>query len=154
MELPPNALTPSELRMYTAAETGRISLYQSKSEEIDELVLQCGANGYSYAQTAACVGVSTQTLKKWAVEFPQFAEILDRAHTLSQAWWEGRAMDGVANNLIGGNIWVRSMAARFPADYTERREDTQKITQTSTLDVGKLSIDTLRELAAARGDAD
>lgn len=115
-------LNPVESEALQLAETGRVSVYKAHADEIDHLVLQCGAAGYSYAQTAACIGVGAATLKKWAAEHPRFASVLERAHTLSQAWWEGRAMDGHANAVIGASIWSRSMAARFPHDYTERQE--------------------------------
>lgn len=96
--------------------------YQAYADQIDHLVLECGAHGYSKAQIAACIGVSTTTLTHWAREHPRLAEVLDRAHTLAQAWWEGRAMDGTANGRIGGTIWHKSMAARFPHDYADRQE--------------------------------
>lgn len=98
------------------------SLYLANADAIDHLVLECGANGYSYAQIAACIGVSRDRLNLWAKEYPRLAEVLDRAATLSQAWWEGRAMDGTANAKIGGTIWGKSMAARFPRDYADRLE--------------------------------
>jgi hypothetical protein len=115
-------LNPIEEQALTLAATGRVSAYTTHADEIDDLTLRCGAAGYSYAQTAACIGVSMQSLKKWAAEHPRFNSVLERAQTLSQAWWEGRAMDGHANQIIGGSIWSRSMAARFPQDYTERKE--------------------------------
>lgn len=101
---------------------GRPSTYLANADAVDHLVLECGANGYSYAQIAACIGVSRDTLNRWAKEHARLAEVLDRANTLSQAWWEGRAMDGTANARIGGTIWHKSMAARFPHDYADRVE--------------------------------
>lgn len=99
--------------------------YIERADEIDHLVLECGANGYSYAQIAACIGISREKLNTWAKTYPRLAETLSRAATLSQAWWEGRAMDGTANSRIGGSVWGKSMAARFPRDYAERLEQGQ-----------------------------
>jgi len=96
--------------------------YLARADEIDHLVLECGAHGYSYAQIAACIGISRDRLNLWAKEHPRLAEVLDRAQTLSQAWWEGRAMDGTANQRIGATVWHKSMAARFPHDYADRQE--------------------------------
>lgn len=115
-------LNPVEKQAMELASTGRVSAYTSHADEIDLLVLQCGAAGYSYAQTAACIGIAVSTLHNWSNQYPRFHSVLERAQTLSQAWWEGRAMDGTANTLIGGHIWARSMAARFRKDYTERQE--------------------------------
>lgn len=92
------------------------------ADAIDHLTLECGASGYSRAQIAACIGVSKQTLDNWVRDNPRFAGVMDRAMTLSQAWWEGRAMDGTAHARIGGTVWHKSVAARFPADYADRTE--------------------------------
>jgi hypothetical protein len=96
--------------------------YQTHADEVDHIVLECGAHGYSKAQTAACLGVSTFTLLTWGKDHPRLAEVLERANTLSQAWWEGKAQDGTANGRIGGTVWHKSMAARFPYDYADRQE--------------------------------
>lgn len=102
--------------------TGRPSRYATHADEIDMLVLDAGRRGYSLAQIAACLGVSVNTVRIWADAHPRFGEVLDIATTASQAWWEGRAMDGTANTLIGGTIWAKSMSARFPREYTERKD--------------------------------
>lgn len=98
------------------------SRYAQNPDAIDHLVLECAAHGYSRAQIAACLGVSYQTLGLWVKNHPRFADVMERALTLSQAWWEGRAMDGTANSLIGQTVWSKSIAARFPEDYAERQE--------------------------------
>lgn len=115
-------LTAQEQEMYTTAQTGRFGMYKMNHDEIDDLVLRCGACGYSRAQMAACIGISKETLQAWLKDYPQFREVMLRAQTLAQSWWEGRAQDGTANALIGASIWSRSMAARFPSEYTERQE--------------------------------
>jgi len=118
-----SALNPDESIPVALAETGRVSGYnEHTADELDHLILSCGAAGYSYAQTAACIGISNKTLKSWAVQHPRLRSILERSNTLAQAWWEGRAMDGTANAKIGSTIWNKSMSARFPQDYTERQE--------------------------------
>lgn len=115
-------LNPQEQAAPIVPATGRLGTYVKHADEIDLLILNCGANGYSLAQMAACVGVSTKNLHIWAADSERFASVLERAKTLSQAWWEGRAMDGMAQNHIGASVWVKSMTARFPHDYAERRE--------------------------------
>jgi hypothetical protein len=100
----------------------RQSQYLANADAIDHLVLECGAHGYSRAQIAACIGVGRNTLDRWSKEHPRLAEVLERADTLAQAWWEGRAMDGTANQRIGAAIWGKSMAARFSHDYADRIE--------------------------------
>jgi hypothetical protein len=113
---------PKEQETPNVPATGRLSVYVQNADEVDLLIINCGAHGYSFAQMAACVGVATSTLRQWAADSERFASVLERAKTLSQAWWEGRAMDGTAQNHIGASVWVKSMTARFPQDYAERRE--------------------------------
>jgi len=117
--------------------------YAANAEAIDHLTLECATHGYSKAQIAACIGISKNTLYKWARDIPRFAEVLDRAQTLSQAWWEGRAMDGHAQSVIGGSVWHKSVAARFPEEYADRQEvgtigETGKVTEIKwkVVDVG------------------
>lgn len=147
-------LTEEEARMHTIEDAGRMSLYKTNSDTIDNLVLRCGAEGYSDAQIAACIGVSKVTLHNWISDYPQFREIYNRAKTLSQSWWEGAAMRGTANSVIGGSVWSKSMAARFPEDYTERKETIATVKQHTTLDVEQLSTDALREIVAAKNAAE
>lgn len=101
------------------AEVGRPSEYRP---EYCELVKQLGAEGDSKAQWAKAIGVSRQTLENWAKAHPEFMDALAHARDLELAWWESKAKEGI---FLGGgfnaNLWSRSMAARFPDDYTERR---------------------------------
>lgn len=115
-------LNPETTQQPQMAETGRPSMYTVHADEIDNLVLECGAAGYSLAQIAAVIGISINTMRNWMRDVPRFAAVVDIARTRSQAWWEGRAMDGTANDLIGPSVWAKSVAARFPADYTDRQE--------------------------------
>jgi len=96
--------------------------YADNADEIDQLILECGIHGYSFVQIAACIGISEAQLKAWAAHHPRLVETLERAETFSQAWWEGRAMDGTAQARIGGSVWGKSVAARFPAKYADRLE--------------------------------
>lgn len=100
----------------------RMGRYIENADAVDHLVLECGAHGYSRAQIAACLGISKGHLTEWVKEYPRLAEVMARADTLAQAWWEGRAMDGGAQSIIGGTIWSKSMAARFPDQYADRVE--------------------------------
>ena len=108
--------------------TGRPSLYVTHCDAIDELVLECGRQGYSVVQMAAALGVPGHRLTRWEEQHPRFKEVMDTARTYSQAWWEGRAMDGTAASLIGPAVWAKSVSARFPNDYTDRTEQKQALT--------------------------
>jgi Helix-turn-helix domain of resolvase len=88
-------------------------------------VIELGKTGASIVEMACDIGVSRTTLERnWPAEHPEFMQALERATAESQAWWEKAGRDGMLANNISAPIWARSMAARFPNDWRERRDDT------------------------------
>lgn len=79
----------------------------------------------SVAEMAKACGVCKDTIYQWAKAHEDFSDAFTRAKALSQAWWEEQARlglytrDGVSLNA---GLWSRSMAARFPDDYTEKKQ--------------------------------
>lgn len=97
---------------------GRPTLYRP---EYCERVMELGREGKSKAQWAADIGVSRQTLDTWGATHPEFLDALTHATDLQLAWWESKAQEGIhLGGQFNANLWSRSMAARFPNDYTER----------------------------------
>ena len=94
-------------------------------EEYCETVVELGALGKSKAQIAASLGVARNTLDNWAEANPEFLRAITHARDLSMAWWEDKAQDGLEKPGFNANLWSRSMAARFPDDYTEKRKNEQ-----------------------------
>ncbi len=90
--------------------------------EYCEQVIELGRDGKSVAQIAAELGVCRNTLNNWADAHPEFLTAFTRARDLSLAWWEGTAQSNLATSGFNASLWSRSMAARFPADYTERNQ--------------------------------
>jgi hypothetical protein len=90
--------------------------------ELCDQVLEWGAAGKSRAWIAAKVGVSRQTLHTWTTQYPDFLDALDRAKVLEQMWWEDAGQDGMTGDKFNGQVWGRSMAARFPDDWREKSE--------------------------------
>lgn len=104
------------------AKLGRPSVYR---KEFCNRVCELGAEGYSIAEMAADIGVTRQTLYEWADSKPEFSNAFTRARELSLSWWEAQARLGLYNRdgvSLNASLWSRSMAARFPADYTEKRD--------------------------------
>lgn len=101
---------------------GRPTVYR---EEYCNTVVELGALGKSKAQIAAALGVARNTLDNWAEANPEFLRAITHARDLSMAWWEDKAQDGLDKPGFNANLWSRSMAARFPDDYTERRKNEQ-----------------------------
>ncbi len=98
---------------------GRPSAY---CPEFCDQVIQLGREGKSKAQIAAALDVARQTLDNWADGHPEFLDALTRARDYSQAWWEDKAQAGLDASGFNASLWSRSMAARFPDDYTERQK--------------------------------
>ncbi len=90
--------------------------------EYCERVVELGRQGKSQAQIAADLDVCRNTLKNWAAAHPEFLTAITRARDLSLAWWEDKAQNGLETSGFNASLWSRSMAARFPDDYTERKQ--------------------------------
>jgi hypothetical protein len=105
----------------TANPVGRPSLYDSS---YCEEVLTLGAKGKSFEQMSAHLKVGITTLKRWRVEHEEFRTALEDAQALAQTWWEDHAQSYLVEHKDGEKLntglWSRSMAARFPNNYSER----------------------------------
>lgn len=103
---------------------GRPTKYKA---EFCETIIELGKAGKSVMQMAAGIGVTSQTVYEWAKEKPEFSDALTRARELQQCWWEEIGQNGLFGDEKGRQLntalWSRSMAARFPKDYTERRNN-------------------------------
>lgn len=98
---------------------GRPSDY---SPEFCEQIIELGRQGKSVVQMACAFDVVKQTLHNWAEAHPEFLDAFTRAKQLSQDWWESAAQTGLTAGNFNASLWSRSMAARFPDDYTERQK--------------------------------
>jgi hypothetical protein len=90
--------------------------------EYCEQVIELGRQGKSKAQIAATLDVARMTLDNWAAVHPEFLDAITRARDLSMAWWEDKGQGGLDTSGFNASLWSRSMAARFPDDYTERQK--------------------------------
>ncbi|WP_162434556.1 hypothetical protein [Pseudoxanthomonas koreensis] len=84
--------------------------------------MELGKQGKSVTQMACELDVVKQTLHNWAAAHPAFLDAFTRAKQYSQDWWENAAQTGLTTSGFNASLWSRSMAARFPEDYTERRQ--------------------------------
>lgn len=98
---------------------GRPSLYKP---EYCEQVIEWGADGKSKTWMAAKLGVSRECIYEWERVHPDFSYALKRAKALEQMWWEDSGQDGMGADKFNGQVWGRSMAARFPEDWREKQE--------------------------------
>jgi hypothetical protein len=90
--------------------------------EYCEQVVELGKQGKSVVQMACALDVAKSTLYEWEKVHPEFSDAFIRAKQFAQDWWEDRAQNGLTTPGFNASLWSRSMAARFPEDYTERQK--------------------------------
>ena len=100
---------------------GRPTEYQ---EKYCQEVIALGKLGKSLEQMAMTMDISYRTLCRWRDAHEEFRHALEDAHALSQAYWEELAQAHVIEHKDGEKLntglWSRSMAARFPKNYSDR----------------------------------
>jgi hypothetical protein len=82
--------------------------------------VELAKEGQSFAQIAAALDVSRQTIDNWAQEHPEFLEALARAKAHAQAWWETAGQSNLLTGGFNAQVWKTTMQARFRDDYTEK----------------------------------
>jgi hypothetical protein len=90
--------------------------------EYCERVIELGKDGCSVVQMACHLGVVKQTLHNWSGQHEEFLDAFTRAKQHSQCWWEAQGQKGIWSRDFNAPAWSRSMAARFPDDYTEKHK--------------------------------
>ncbi len=98
--------------------TGRPTDYRP---EYCDLVIELGKQGKSVVQMACAIGVSRQSLYEWASVHSAFSDAFTLARQWAQDWWETQGQQGMTADRFNAAVWSRSMAARFPEDYQERK---------------------------------
>lgn len=93
--------------------------YEYMPEYCDR-VIEWGKLGKSKAWMCAELDCSPQTMANWCEKFPDFLEAITRAVAHSQKWWEDKGQESLDKTGFQGNMWSRSMAARFPNDWREK----------------------------------
>ena len=89
-----------------------------------ENVIALGKLGKSFEQMCALLNIGYTTMRRWRDEHEDFRLALEDAHALSQTWWEDMGQNYLVEHKDGEKIntglWSRSMAARFPKNYSDR----------------------------------
>lgn len=87
-------------------------------------VIELGKLGKSFEQMASMLDVGITTFKRWREEHEEFRTSMEDAHGHAQTWWEDQAQANLIEHKDGKRIntglWSRSMAARFPKNYSDR----------------------------------
>jgi len=93
----------------------------SYKPEYSEQVIEWGRLGKSQTWMAAQIGVPRQRLHEWQKQHPEFRDAITYALTLSQQWWEDRGQENLMAQHFQSSMWSRSMSARFPDEWTEKK---------------------------------
>jgi hypothetical protein len=100
---------------------GRPTIY---SENYCLEVIYLGRQGKSYEQIASILNVGLRTLFSWRDAHVEFRHALRDAKDFEMAFWEDMAQSHLIEHKnaprLNAGLWSRSMAARFPAKYSER----------------------------------
>jgi oligoendopeptidase F len=87
-------------------------------------VRELGKLGKSFEQMSAQLNVSYRTLCRWRDSHEEFCHALEDAQALAQSWWEEMAqaymLEHKDGERLNASLWSRSMAARFPKNYSDR----------------------------------
>jgi len=123
--------------------------------EYCEKVVELGKLGKSLVQICSELGVTKPTLSDWCGIYPDFSSAMELARVHSQSHWEELGYDGMKGKSIDAQIWSRSMAARFPADWRETKnsEITGKDGGSIKVEQEGTANDLLASLAAAASKA-
>lgn len=114
------ATQPQEIDRPPNYTFGRPSPYR---EAFCEKVIEWGKYGKSRTWFAAELGVSRKTLLEWRSAYPDFRAALEIADAFSQQWWEDAGQSGMTSeDPFNAAIWSRSMAARFPEEWREKKD--------------------------------
>ena len=84
------------------------------------LVIEFGRQGYSECEISAEINVPRTTMRSWCDAHPVFSSALTRAKELEQAFWEKEARTNLKDKDFNANLWNKSMAARFKAEYGDK----------------------------------
>lgn len=86
-----------------------------------DMVILWGTLGKSKAWISAELMISRQTLDNWIAENPAFLDAMEISQRLAQKWWEDKGQNNLGAVGFQQSMYSRSMSARFPQDWTERR---------------------------------
>ena len=90
-----------------------------------EKVIELGRLGKSIEQICYDLNTPVRTLYEWRDRHPDFSQALEDAKGFEQAYWEMLAQTHIVETKDGpklnASLWSRSMAARFPKKYRDRK---------------------------------
>ena len=115
-------LSNDKTEIYKALALGRPSVYEP--DWMLPKIIEVGTRGGSFVQIAVSIGVTRQTIYRWAEEYPEFYYAMEMARLLSQEWWEAQGQAGTFGAIDGYNAssYTFQMKNRFPRDWKDSKQ--------------------------------
>jgi len=136
---------------------GRPTKYQP---EYCDKVIELAKEGASKAEMALELDICYATFDNWQNEIPEFLEAVKKAERISQGWWEREGRKATFGKVEGFNAtsYIFNMKNRFKHDWRDKVEQDHSssdgsMTPKPAIDMTKLSVDALREIAGLDPDA-
>lgn len=127
--------------------TGRPHKYDP--ETMDAKILELAEAGGSFVEMCCAIGICRATGYNWMDEkhasFQQsFLDIIKKARSISQAWWERQGRTQLENSKFNATLFNKQIAGRFPDDW----RDVSRLDHTSKdekISIGFMQFDTPEE---------
>ena len=118
------------------------------------------ADGYSVLGFAGKIGVSKMTVYRWIDQYPEFRDAVKDGQAAAASWWEDRLRDiayGKDGNATAAIFGLKNRGADVWCDKVAQEVSGPEggpIKTETTLDVSKLSVTALEEIAALKHETD
>ena len=96
---------------------GRPTVY---TEEMGETVIEHMRQGYSLTAASGKLGVSRQTVYRWATEKPEFNDALEVARAATAAWWEDRGREIAQGGEGNPTLTIFGLKNRVADEWREK----------------------------------
>jgi hypothetical protein len=93
--------------------------------EMAKVALEELSQGKSIAAVCVALGIGRTSFYKYAENFPDFYDAVERGLAASQVYWEKIGESGIKGEFknFGGAPWQFIMKNRFKDDYAEDKKD-------------------------------
>lgn len=110
---PPGMGRSLVLKRRTYGRTAKITKPEDLPLGWEEFICSMGEEGLSMVEMRAELDISIKLWESWRKDWPAFAEVVERALDLAQAWWHRAGRQNLGNKFFNANLYENSMRLRF-----------------------------------------
>lgn len=92
------------------------------TETLGDEIIQWMTGGYSLTAAAGKIGVSRQTVYRWADENPAFRDTLNTARAAAAAWWEDQARKTATTGEGNASVVIFALKNRVADEWRDKQE--------------------------------